>query len=129
MTKDNNLVRRLRDWEMWDEGDINDTREEAADRIEELQSQLSWVIQERDDTFARMLQRAEEAEAKLAKTVDALQSVINACDQGRMIPRPGHGAGGMTIEANVKGSIYTGVPAWPIEEARTALLELNGDKP
>ena len=69
------------------------------------------------------------AESKLAKAVEALQSVINACDQGRMIPRPGHGAGGMTIEANVKGSIYTGVPAWPIEEARTALAELKGDKP
>jgi hypothetical protein len=35
----------------------------------------------------------------------------------------------MTIEANVKGSIYTGVPAWPIEEARTAFAELKGDNP
>jgi hypothetical protein len=72
--------------------------------------------------------RIKPLEAKLAKAVEALEGVLGACDEGRMIPRPGHGAGGMTIEANVKGSIYTGVPAWPIEEARTALAELKGDK-
>ena len=104
MTDDNNLVRRLREPAFGTETTERNLMGSAADRIEEL-------------------------EAKMAKAVDALQSVINACDQGRMIPRPGHGAGGMTIEANVKGSIYTGVPAWPIEEARTALAELKGDKP
>jgi hypothetical protein len=71
--------------------------------------------------------RIEELEAKLAKAVGALERVLGACDEGRMIPRPGHGAGGMTIEANIKGSIYTGVPAWPIEEARTTLAELKGE--
>jgi uncharacterized alpha-E superfamily protein len=35
------LKKRLIDWEMWDEGDINDTREEAADRIEELEAKLA----------------------------------------------------------------------------------------
>jgi hypothetical protein len=30
------LKKRLLDWEMWDEGDINDAREEAHARIEEL---------------------------------------------------------------------------------------------
>jgi hypothetical protein len=47
--------------------------EYAADRIEELQSRLHWVIQERDDTFLRMLQRAADAEANLAKAVEALE--------------------------------------------------------
>ena len=45
MTDDNDLVKRLRDWEMWDEGDINDTREEAADRIEELEAKLAKAVQ------------------------------------------------------------------------------------
>ena len=89
---------------------------------------LAWMMGA-EDARDKAKARIAALEAEVAKTVDALQSVINACDQGRMIPRPGHGAGGMTIEANVKGSIYTGVPAWPIEEARTALAELKGDKP
>jgi hypothetical protein len=50
----------------------------------------------------------------------ALQSVLNACDQGRMLER---GAGGMTIDAQISRSFYYGVPAWPIEEARAALGE------
>jgi restriction endonuclease S subunit len=33
------LKRRLIDWEMWDDGDINDTREEARAYIEELEAQ------------------------------------------------------------------------------------------
>lgn len=34
------LVKRLRDWSEYDEGKINDAREEAADRIEQLESAL-----------------------------------------------------------------------------------------
>jgi hypothetical protein len=71
--------------------------------------------------------RIEELEAKLAKAVGALGLIFAACDQGRMVPRSG--VGGMTIEANIRGSVYTGVPAWPIEEARTTLAELKGDTP
>ena len=56
-----------------------------------------------------------EAADKLAGT---LQSVLDACDQGRMVET---GAGGMTIEAQIRRSVYNGVPAWPIEEARAAL--------
>ena len=44
----------------------------AADRIEELEDKLDWVIVERDETFALMLDRAQTAEAKLAKAVEAL---------------------------------------------------------
>jgi hypothetical protein len=39
------LVKRLLDWEMWDEGDINDTREEAAYRIKELEAKLANAMQ------------------------------------------------------------------------------------
>ena len=34
------LVKRLRDWSEYDEGKINDAREEAADRIERLEELL-----------------------------------------------------------------------------------------
>jgi hypothetical protein len=87
----------------------------------------AWMLG-RQSAKAEAAARIEELEAKLARAVEALEGVLGACDEGRMIPRPGHGAGGMTIEANIKGSIYTGVPAWPIEEARTTLAELKGDK-
>lgn len=60
--------------------------------------------------------------------VEALRGVINACNQGRMVPRPGCGVGGMTIDANIRGSVYTGVPAWPIEEAQTTLAEWENIK-
>ena len=51
------------------------------DRIIELQSRLRWVITERDDTFVRMLRRAETAEAVLKKLeywFDADQEVLDA---------------------------------------------------
>ncbi len=53
------------------------------------------------------------------------QAVLDACDKGRMRPAPGCGVGGMTIEANIRGSAIYGVPAWPVEEARSFFLE-NG---
>jgi hypothetical protein len=63
------------------------------------------------------------AQAKIARLTEALINVLNACDQGRMVPAPGHSVGGMSIDANIRGSVYHGVPAWPIEEARAALQE------
>lgn len=63
------LVKRLRD----DSGDwLTDL---AADRIEELEAKLDWVIVERDETFALMLDRAQTAEAKLAKAVESLEKI------------------------------------------------------
>lgn len=38
------LVKRLRDWSEYDEGKINDAREEAADRIEALEAALRTLI-------------------------------------------------------------------------------------
>jgi hypothetical protein len=52
----------------------------------------------------------------------ALKSVLAACDAGYMVER---GAGVMTVEAQLRRSIYLNVPALPIEEARAAL---NGVK-
>jgi hypothetical protein len=42
----NDLVKRLLDWSEYDEGKINDTREEAADRIEQLQTEVKRLEQQ-----------------------------------------------------------------------------------
>jgi predicted nucleic acid-binding protein len=58
------LKKRLLDWEMWDEGDINDTREEAHARIEELcvlHREYEKILTERIEELEQMLARAVEA--------------------------------------------------------------------
>ena len=111
---------------------------ERADRIEELEAENARMVVEKNRAIADSLEadmmrekekrRAEAAEAKLA-TIDMdvlarveakLSAVLEACDRAKMHPRPGCGAGGMTIEANIRGSVYSGVDAWPVEEARDA---------
>lgn len=67
--------------------------------------------------------RADLADALLREAMEALGGVMTACDQGRMVAKTG--VGGMTIEANIRGSVYMGVPAWPIEEARATLAKLR----
>ena len=68
------------------------------------------------ETQAREIERLREA----------LQSVINACDQGKLAPLGG--PCGMTIEAQIRGSVYNRVPAWPVEEARAALAGDSHDQ-
>ena len=67
--------------------------------------------------------RADLSDALLREAMEALGGVMTACDQGRMMAKTG--VGGMTIEANIRGSVYMGVPAWPIEEARATLAKLR----
>lgn len=93
---------------------------EQVKRIEELEAKLKT-----SEEIGRAFEEdAGQLRTKLAKAMEALELIFVACDQGRMIPRSG--AGGMTVEANIRGSVYTGVPAWPLEEARTTLAELKG---
>ena len=109
------LVERLRgDWPeilvekhwMMDSDAIDKQREEAADlAIDKQREEAADLI----ETQAREIERLREA----------LQSVINACDQGKLAPLGG--PCGMTIEAQIRGSVYNRVPAWPVEEARAAL--------
>lgn len=67
--------------------------------------------------------RADLSDALIREAMEALGGVMTACDQGRMVAKTG--VGGMTIEANIRGSVYMGVPAWPIEEARATLAKLR----
>ena len=63
----------------------------------------------------------------LLECASALERVLAACDQGRVVER---GHGGMTIDAQIRRSVINGVPAMPVEEARAALdaLAAQGEK-
>lgn len=52
---------------------------------------------------------------------EALANLIGACDGGRRLTKPGCGAGGMTIDANIRAMQINGVDAWAVEEAREVL--------
>ena len=106
-------------WRFWAEKARVASEQAAADR------RISKKV---SNDVVKWKRRAEAAEAKLA-TIDMdvlarveakLSAVLEACDRAKMHPRPGCGAGGMTIEANIRGSVYSGVDAWPVEEARDA---------
>lgn len=62
----------------------------------------------------------DDAADEIEKLRAALQSVLDACDQGWKVERS---VGGMTVEGQMRRSFYNRVPAWPIEEARAAVGE------
>ncbi len=70
---------------------------------------------------ARLRTGWDAARAEVARLRDVSTALIDACDKGRLAPRPGCGVGGMTVEANIKASVINGVSAWSVEEARAAL--------
>jgi hypothetical protein len=138
---DEELIDRLRDVY------VRDTiRLTAADRIEQLvatneqlvaevkewnSESLAWIYcqivaaKDRNTAEAKLAECLEQnalLEARLSKAVDALRLVTDACDEGKMVSL---GAGGMTIDAQIRQSVYNKVPAWPIEEARSVLDELG----
>jgi hypothetical protein len=83
------------------------TFDQMADRIEELEAKLDWVIVERDETFALMLDRAQTAEAKLAKAVD-----VDMIEQA-------------ISDVMSEGGTYRDAAEYV---ARTTLAELKGEK-
>ena len=62
-----------------------------------------------------------EKERRIGELEEALSAVRVAVDKGRMVPKPGCGVGGMTIDANLRGSNYMGISVWEIEQALTVL--------
>lgn len=72
------LVKRLRDWSEYDEGKINDAREEAADRIEQLMEQAHYAngvadLAMKHRNYAE--QRVEQLEAALKKAAERLDEI------------------------------------------------------
>jgi len=68
---------------------------------------------------AAAIERLIQAENEKLRA--ALQSVLDACDQGWKVERS---VGGMTVEGQMRRSFYNRVPAWPIDQARAALAVL-----
>ena len=97
----------------------------VADLLESAAMFRTRAEDEDPDDFseanARLIAAAPTLALALAEAMEALRAVLDACDQGQMTVAPGRGIGGMTIEANIKGSVYSWVPAWPIECARATL--------
>ena len=100
-------------------GSLRSVEWEAADCIEEMDRHLTMS----GKVNKALSERIEALEAENERLRDALQSVVSACDQGKLIPLGG--PCGMTIDAQIRGSVYNRVPAWPVEEARTALDALG----
>lgn len=92
--------------------------EDAADRIEALAKELDLS----NELGKALEEDARQLRSNLAKAIDALRLVTDACDEGQMVSL---GTGGMTIDAQIRRSVYNKVPAWPIEEARVVLEELE----
>jgi hypothetical protein len=132
---DEELITRLRDY----------SPTIAADRIEQLVKDIKvandvinyWIVaynnmaakhandvdvKVANDVINHWIVAYNNMAAKLAKAVDALRLVTDACDEGKMVSL---GSGGMTIDAQIRRSVYNQVPAWPIEEARVVLEELE----
>ena len=86
-----------------------------------LRGIIESLTAERDALQLLAIQHLTErntAQARVAELEAGLRAVLDAADKGRMIER---GVGGMTIEAQIRRSVYNGVPAWPFEEARDLL--------
>ena len=75
---DEELIARLRDKNCCESPSCN--CDAAADRIEALVREKRWIMEERDRTFALMLDRAEQLEAALTLTIraDDLRDVYHA---------------------------------------------------
>ena len=88
-----------------------------SENIEPLKLPLHPIIRTRLRT---LMGENETLQYEIEKLRAALQSVLDACDQGWKVERS---VGGMTVEGQMRRSFYNRVPAWPIEEARAALGE------
>lgn len=66
----------------------------------------------------------EEAADEIERLRAALRNLLGTVDACKTMEV---GAGGMTIEAQVRRSVYLRVPMWPFEEARAALEENSHD--
>ena len=75
------------------------------------------------DTLQYWRARSERLEAENTRLRDALTKLLEACDRGRIVPKPGYGIGGMTLDANLRASNINGVSAWEVEGARAVLYE------
>lgn len=94
-------------------------RLEAADEIEWLRAEVHKL----STTCGHCgeLERAWVEAERLRAALRNLLSTVDACKTMEV------GAGGMTIEAQMKRTVYLRVPMWPFVEAERALGENSHD--
>lgn len=108
---------------------LTEERDRLAKQVDELQelfridgenhaSVIRDLTNRHETRITKYAERIKELRDANAELLASLASVLQACDEGRMVER---GAGGMTIDAQIRRSVINGVPAWPIEEARALL--------
>ena len=66
----------------------------------------------------------EDAEDRIELLETALRKLLTLVDTCKMVEK---GAGGMSIDAQIRRSVYLNVPAYPFEEAREALERISHD--
>jgi hypothetical protein len=99
---------------------------DAKVEIERLRAEVAWHAVDKDRwqyAKAAHLRAIERLKAEVERLREALLKITDALNQGRIVARGG--TCGMTIEAQMRASVYNGVPVWPIEEAREMLDEIN----
>jgi archaellum component FlaC len=136
------------DMDLWTDSDFRETVTRLTEEVERLKSgyqgacyacepvgelnlKLTARVAELEADFAMSLQidKQKDAEitrleARVKKLEAALLKVTDALNQGRIVPRRGvSGVGGMTIDAQLRASVYTDVPVGPIEDAIEILHE------
>jgi hypothetical protein len=84
---------------------------------------MSGILERLDDLWEKVSDvdsiTVLDARNEIVKLRALLNEVFQTIDQGRMVER---GAGGMTIDSQLRRSVYNGVPAWPIANARDIFL-------
>jgi len=81
---------------------------------------LDITQQEAADHWRQQWHEQNRAMAGLVKAGEAILAAVDAC------PRIERGAGGMTIDAQIRRTEINRVPAWPFEELRDALAAVKG---
>jgi len=100
-------------WQLATAGDpqSDGVLEAACSDVEERMGEYLSAPDPRDATIAAL-------RAEVKRLRDALFEMIRTLDEYGRIER---GAGGMTIEAQIRHTVINRIPAWAVEEARAAL--------
>lgn len=84
---------------------------------------MSDIVERLDDLWEKVSDVDShivlDARSEIVKLRALLNEVFQTIDQGRMVEKS---SGGMSIESQIRKSVYNGIPAWPIENVREIFL-------
>lgn len=67
----------------------------------------------------------EERSKRIIRLESAIDKMIIAIGNSKLVPKPGMSVHGQTIDANIKASDYLRVDAWPFEELYNARYDVE----